>query len=62
MPKKSGKRKAKESEVDLDVEIISRMKIKFEYTKAITGVDTEFKWGDLYQVTIDQNVLDVGLK
>ena len=38
MPKKGGKKKVKASEVDSDVEIISRMKIKFEDTKAITGV------------------------
>ena len=59
MPKKSGKKKATASEVDSDVEIISRTKIKFEDTKAITGVDQEFKWGDIYQMIREQNVPDV---
>ena len=36
MPKKGGKKKERASKPDLDVEIISRMEIKFEDTKAIT--------------------------
>ena len=48
MPKKSGKKEPKASEVDSDVEIISRTEIKFEDTKAITGADQEFKWGEIY--------------
>ena len=48
MPKRSGKKKGKASEVDLDVDIISRTEIKFEDTKAITGDDQEFKWGEIY--------------
>ena len=38
MPKKGGKNKARMSEPDLDVEIISTRENMFEYTKAITGV------------------------
>ena len=62
MPKRSGKKKGKASEVDLDVDIISRTEIKFEDTKAITGVDPDFKWGEIYQIIRDQNVLDAGLE
>ena len=62
MPKRGGKKKEKSSEVDSDVEIISRMKIKFEDTKAITGAAPEFRWGDLYQMIRDRNIPDVGLK
>ena len=43
MPKKSGKKKDKETEVDSDVDIISRTAITFEDTKAITRADQEFK-------------------
>ena len=38
MLEKGGKKKAKASEVDSYVEIISRTEIKFEDTKAFTGV------------------------
>ena len=62
MPKKSGKKKAKASEVYSNVEIISRTKIKFEDTKAITRCALEFKWGELYQMIRDQNVPDTGLE
>ena len=62
MPKKGRKKKAEASEVDSDVELISRTEIKFEDTKAITRVAPEFKWGELYQMIKDQNMPDVGLK
>ena len=42
MPKKGGKKKERESEPDSDGDIISRMKINFEDTKDITGV--EWSW------------------
>ena len=48
MPKKSEKKAAKALKVDLDVYIISRMEITYEDTKAIAGVDQEFKWGEIY--------------
>ena len=62
IPKKSGKKKAKASEVDSDVEIISRIEITFEDTKAITRVDQEFKWGKIYQMIRDQNIPDASLE
>ena len=62
MPKKGGKKKTRESEPDSDVEIISRTEIKFEDTNSITGVSLELKWGELYLMIRDQNVLDTGLK
>ena len=53
MPKKYSKKKPRESEPDSYVEIISRMKIKFEDTKAIIGVAPKFKWGELYVMARD---------
>ena len=53
MPKKSGKKKAKAIEADLDVDIISRTEITFEDTKAMMGTDQEFKWGEIYQLIRD---------
>ena len=62
MPKKGGKKKVKASEVNLDVEIISRMEIKCKDTMAITGVAPESKLVDIYQMIRNQNVPDAGLK
>ena len=47
MPKRSSKKKVKESVADLDMEIIlsTRTEMKFVDTKAITRVGPEFKWG-----------------
>ena len=44
------------------MEIISRTEIIYEYTKAITVANQEFKWGKIYQINRDQNVPDVGLE
>ena len=61
MPKK-GKKKAKVTGEDPDVEILPRMEIIYEETKAVTGADQEFKWGEIYQMIKDQAVLDAGLE
>ena len=44
------------------MEILPRMEIIYEDTKAVTGVEPEFKWGQIYQMIKDQTVLDVGLE
>ena len=62
MPKKRGKKKDKATEVDSDVEIISRTEIIFKDTKSSIGADQEIKWGEIYQMIRDQNVLDAGLE
>ena len=62
MPKKSGTNKSKANEVNADVDIISRTKITFEDTKSNTGADQEFKWGEIYQMIRDQNVLNIGIE
>ena len=62
MRKRGGKKKEKTIEVDLDVEIISRMEIKCKDTMAITGVAPESKLVDIYQMIRNQNVPDAGLK
>ena len=47
MPKKRGKKKAKATEAGSDVEIISKIEIIYEDTKAITRADEESNWGEL---------------
>ena len=62
MPKNSGNKKSKAGEVDSDVQIISRTEITFEDTKAITGDDQEFKWGEIYHMIRDQSIPDASLE
>ena len=59
MPKK-GKKKVQTAEGDAKVEVISKCEIIYEYTKAIIGIEPEFRWGQTYQMIKDKNVLDVG--
>ena len=61
MSKKSGNKKAKVTEGDSDVEIISRIDIIYQATKVVTRVEQEFKWGQIYHMIKDQDVPDVGL-
>ena len=61
MPKK-GKKKARATRDDPDVEIFPKMEIIYEDTKSITGVELEFKWGKTYQMIKDRIVMDVGLE
>ena len=62
MPKWGGNKKAKTSEVDSDVDIISRTEIRFEDTKDITWVSIEFKWGEIYQMIRDQDIPNASLE
>ena len=38
---------------DPEVEIITKLEIIYEDTKAFTGVDPEFRWGQIYQMIKD---------
>ena len=44
------------------MEIISRIEIIYEDTKDITGAELDFKWGQIYHMIKDHNVLDVLLE
>ena len=59
---KKGKKKAKVSGEDSDLEMLPRMEIIYEDTKAITRVEPEFKWGQFYQMIKDQTVPDASLE
>ena len=61
MPKK-GKKKAKAAEEDSDLEIMPRIVIVYEDSKAVTGAEPDFKWGQIYPMIKDQKVLDVGFE
>ena len=61
MPRKQ-KKKAQATEEEPEVEIITRVEVIYEYTKAITGIDIEYKWGEIYRMISNQSVLEVGFE
>ena len=50
------------TEEDLEVEVIMRVEIIYEYTKVVTGSEPEYRWGQIYQNIKDQTIPDVGLE
>ena len=49
MPQKQ-KKKAQAAEEEPKVEIVTKVEIIYEDTKAITGVELEYKWGEVYRM------------
>ena len=43
-----------------EVEIITKVECIYEDTKSNTGVDPDYKWGEIYRMIVDHNVPDVG--
>ena len=56
------KKKAHVVEGELEVEIITRVEYIYEDTKATTRVEPDYKWGEIYRMIANQNVLDAGFK
>ena len=46
------------TEEEPEVEVITRLEIIYEDTKATTGVELEYKWGDIFIMISSQNVPD----
>ena len=61
MPQKQ-KKKTQVAEEEPEVEIITRVEVIYEDTKAITGIDPEYKWGDIYRMISNQSVPKAGFK
>ena len=57
---KRQKKKAHVAEGELDVEIITKEEYIHEDTRATTGVEPDYKWGEIYQMIANQNVRDAG--
>ena len=45
-----------------EVEIITKVEYIYEDTKASTGVEPDYKWGEIYRIIANQNVPDVGFE
>ena len=42
--------KAQGAKEEPEIEIITRVEVIYEDTKAITGIDLEYKWGEIYRM------------
>ena len=50
------------AEEDPEVEIITKVEFIYEDTKATTGVEPDYKWGEIFRMISSQNVPDDGFK
>ena len=58
---KKGKKKPKIVEYDSDTKMaeaapVARVEIIYEDTKAITGTEPEFKWGQMFHMLVEKKV------
>ena len=59
MPKRQ-KKKDQVAEEEPEVEVIIRLEIIYEDTKATIGVEPDYKWREICRMISSQNVPDVG--
>ena len=55
---KRQKKKAQVDEEEPEVEIITKVEFIYEDTKATTGVEPDYKWGEIFRMISNQNVPD----
>ena len=61
MPQKQ-KKKSQAAKEEPEVEVINKVEVIYEDTKAITIVDPEYKWGEVYRMISRQTILDASFK
>ena len=61
MPRKQ-KKKSQVAEEEPEVEVITKVELIYEDTKATTGVEPEYEWREVYRMISSQNVLDAGFE
>ena len=59
---KRQKKKAPIAEGEPAVEIDTRVEYIYKDTRATTGVELDYKWGQIYWMISNQNVPDVGFE
>ena len=59
---KRQKKKDPIAEVVPEVEIITKVEYIYEDTKATTGVEPDYKWGEMYRLSANQNVPNAGFE
>ena len=61
MPRKQ-KKKAQVAEEEPEVEVITKVEFIYQDTKANTGFEPEYKWGEVYRMISGQSVPDAGFQ
>ena len=59
---KRQKKKAQMAKEEPEVEIITMVEFIYEDTKATTGVEPNYKWGEIFRMISNQNVPDAGFE
>ena len=59
---KRQKKKAPMVEEQPDVEVITKTKYAYEDTQCVSGVEPEYKWGEIYRLISRREVPDMGLE
>ena len=59
---KRQKKKTLGAEGEPDVEVITKVEYIYEDTRATTGVDLDYKWGEIYRMILNQDVPDAGFE
>ena len=56
------KKKSQVVEEEPEVEVKTKVEFIYEYTKVTTGVEPEYKWGEVYRMIPSQSVPDAGFE
>ena len=59
---KRQKKKAPVVEEEPEVEVITKVECIYEETRCTTGVEPEYKWGEIYRLISHQEVPDTGFE
>ena len=59
---KRQKKKAPVAKAEPEVEMITKVEYIYEDTKATTGVELDYKWGEIYKMIANQNVPNAGFE
>ena len=47
---------------DPKVDVIMRVEVIYEDTKAVTGSEPEYRWGEIYRMITNRSIPDIGLE
>ena len=59
---KRQRKKVHIAEGEPDVEIVTKVEYSYEDTRATTGVEPDYKWGEIYRMISNQYVPDAGFE
>ena len=59
---KRQKKKAPIVEEEPEVEVVTKVEYTYEDTRCVTGVEPEYKWGEIYRMITHHEVPDTGFE